>query len=227
MEQPPNLPQSSLPVPQTAVPQSAAELDALKEKTGELRRQLEVVTERRGELAEQLRQADRTTQPALQSRLKALDDRSARLENEILQAHDAIASAVARGITATQAPDPWTLLTQQAARPRGQDVGQLVATTMFVEAVGFVLLGVVLWRYYLRRARAKFASPASDPSRLAQLQQAVDVIAVEVERISENQRYVTKLLDEKLQSAIGVGDAQQIPAKGRSAAPVRASGDSA
>jgi hypothetical protein len=224
MQQQTNPPQSSVPAPPPAPARTRAQLDALVARRAELGNQLQSATERRGELASQLRQSDLTARSDLQSRLKVLDDRSARLESEILQADDAIASALARGITLTKPPDPWTLLTQ----PRRPEVGQVVATTMFVEAVGFVLLGIVLWRYYLRRARAKFARPVVDPSnRLDQLQNAVDAIAVEVERISEGQRYVTKLMDEKLRVAIGAGEAQPIPAKHQSHAPVRASGESA
>jgi membrane protein implicated in regulation of membrane protease activity len=37
-----------------------------------------------------------------------------------------------------------------------------------------------------------------DESRVDRLQQGIDVIALEVERISEGQRYVTKILNEKL-----------------------------
>jgi anti-sigma factor RsiW len=40
------------------------------------------------------------------------------------------------------------------------------------------------------------ASPA-DESRLARIEQAVDAIAVEVERLGEGQRFVTKLLAER------------------------------
>ena len=52
--------------------------------------------------------------------------------------------------------------------------------------------------------------PAADPHRLGQLQQSVDVIALEVERISEGQRYVTKLLDEKLRPPLDSREAQPI-----------------
>lgn len=38
--------------------------------------------------------------------------------------------------------------------------------------------------------------PTTDQRRFDQLQQSVDVIALEVERISEGQRYVTKILNE-------------------------------
>ncbi len=52
--------------------------------------------------------------------------------------------------------------------------------------------------------------PATGQSRLDQLQQSVDVIALEVERISEGQRYVTKILDEQLRPSIDRGEAQPI-----------------
>jgi len=45
----------------------------------------------------------------------------------------------------------------------------------------------------------------------------VDAIAVEVERIAENQRYVTKVLNNK---SLGAGEAQQIGAERVGADPV-------
>jgi len=48
--------------------------------------------------------------------------------------------------------------------------------------------------------------PAESTRRFDQLEHAVDAIAIEVERISENQRYLTKLLSEPRQNvAIGSG----------------------
>src|SRR5438552_10750879 len=43
----------------------------------------------------------------------------------------------------------------------------------------------------------------TDLSRFDHLQQSVDAIALEIERISEGQRYVTKIVNEKLQPSIG------------------------
>jgi hypothetical protein len=42
--------------------------------------------------------------------------------------------------------------------------------------------------------------PAEVASRLERMEQAIDSIAVEVERISEAQRFTTKLLSEKTRS---------------------------
>ena len=44
---------------------------------------------------------------------------------------------------------------------------------------------------------ADLTSPSLNDARLSRLEQAVDAIAVEVERISEGQRFTTKLLSEQ------------------------------
>ena len=52
-------------------------------------------------------------------------------------------------------------------------------------------------------ARLESAPPAVPPelaARLAHMEQAIDAIAVEVERISEGQRFTTKLLAERAQA---------------------------
>jgi hypothetical protein len=48
----------------------------------------------------------------------------------------------------------------------------------------------------LERSSSSGAVPAEVSSRLERIEQAVDAIAVEVERISEGQRFTTKLLSE-------------------------------
>jgi hypothetical protein len=54
-----------------------------------------------------------------------------------------------------------------------------------------------------RRLDRKAAVPAQNPemaSRLERIEQAVDSIAIEVERISEGQRFTTKMLGERVPS---------------------------
>ena len=57
----------------------------------------------------------------------------------------------------------------------------------------------------IRMVRRGGAAPASlsrvDTERLTRLENSVDTIAVEVERISESQRYLTKLLAERSDTA--------------------------
>jgi len=52
-------------------------------------------------------------------------------------------------------------------------------------------------RVILLRAQRSSQRPAIDENRLQHLEQAVDAIAIEVERISEGQRYTTKLLSDR------------------------------
>ena len=70
-------------------------------------------------------------------------------------------------------------------------------------------IGIPIARAYARRIES---SPTGVPpelaSRLLHMEQAIDAIAVEVERISEAQRFTTKLLAERASgagSALGAG----------------------
>ena len=63
-----------------------------------------------------------------------------------------------------------------------------------------------MWLGHRERTRAlaqtKVGGAASD-ERLARLEQAVESIAIEIERVSEGQRFVTKLLSERAQPVLG------------------------
>lgn len=52
-------------------------------------------------------------------------------------------------------------------------------------------------RIMLMRAKRVAERPPIDENRLQHLEQAVDAIAIEIERISENQRFTTKLLADR------------------------------
>ncbi len=64
----------------------------------------------------------------------------------------------------------------------------------------------VLFAVGARHLMARTAAAPIEPSRVERLQQGIDVIALEVERISEGQRYVAKLLTERLSPPIGASD---------------------
>lgn len=60
-------------------------------------------------------------------------------------------------------------------------------------------IGIPLARAYSRRMEAESRNPripSEVTSRLERIEQAVDAVALEVERISEGQRFTTKLLSE-------------------------------
>ena len=65
-------------------------------------------------------------------------------------------------------------------------------------------LGVPFVRALARRWERESAQPGLPPevtARLDRIEQAVDAVAVEVERISEGQRFTTRLLSERVGEA--------------------------
>jgi hypothetical protein len=72
-------------------------------------------------------------------------------------------------------------------------------------AVVTIAIGVPLVRAWARRMerRGEPQMPADVSARLARIEAAVDSIAIEVERISENQRFLTKLQTERAALSAG------------------------
>ena len=74
---------------------------------------------------------------------------------------------------------------------------EMVALISVTAIVSFSLVRIVTALISRNRQPALPPSPDRTEERLARIEQAVDAIAVEVERISEGQRFTTKLLAEK------------------------------
>jgi hypothetical protein len=60
-----------------------------------------------------------------------------------------------------------------------------------------VAIGVVAWKVLTRDSKHGELESRLEDGRLEQLQQSIDAIAVEVERIAEAQRFSAKLLAER------------------------------
>lgn len=201
------------------LPRTRAEFDALVSTRHELRDQLRALEQRRGELLPQQMLARGEARDEMTARMRALDERSARLEQQILAADEAIAAAVASGV-AMQAPVRGDAGTAVPPTGRTDLIG--FERIMALNGIGFVLLGAAMWLMLRHRLRASPTPALADQSRrLEQLQQAVDTMAVEVERISEGQRFVTKLLNERLAPAVGAGDVQPVEARRPESIPAR------
>ncbi len=86
----------------------------------------------------------------------------------------------------------------------------LVPIAFFFTIVALVL-GVPLVRAKIKREERQ-ALPGGDPrtdDRLARIEAAVEAIAIEVERISEGQRFTTKLLSERPAPSVPVPTATE------------------
>ena len=87
--------------------------------------------------------------------------------------------------------------------------GELIPIVLFI-MIGITALGTPIARAWARRLDRSSTLPPSIPpdltSRLDRMEHAIEAIAVEVERISEGQRFTTKVLSERGAGQLGAGE---------------------
>jgi hypothetical protein len=81
------------------------------------------------------------------------------------------------------------------------DLGVVIALIGVLSGVG-ILAGAFAGAYFFGKSRGQreTLTPSRDPeltARLTRVEQIVEATAIEIERISEGQRFTTKLLSEK------------------------------
>ena len=193
---------SSGALPATMSKQDVAVLQA---RRSELSRQQESADGRRRQLSEQIRRADGADKAGLEARLAVLDTRMARLESDIDEVGVQLASPAAARVASTTAPQDF-----------GLRVSHVDPEAIFIPFIVFVLCPIavsisrLIWKRGSRQHAPAF--PTDSAQRLERIEQAMDAIAVEVERVSEGQRFVTRLLSER---------GAALPSAGLPAEPVR------
>jgi len=176
-------------------PTSREELLALEHKRSQLSDQLTSAASRRRSLANELRSADGAARAGIEARLRVLDDRIVKLEQELDRTGDQLANVPGNVIATTRMP-------QEFARTVSKDMVPIVAIlSVFVLGPFAIAMARLIWKR--GSAPPRPAVDSGTQQRLEQLQQSVDTIAVEVERISESQRFVTRLLSESQRSLSG------------------------
>ena len=193
----------------TGVPTTTQELAALIAKRDELNGQLESMTQQRSELAHDIERtgSDPAVRAAPLARLKALDDRIAATEKEVVNANAQIAAAKENGVSTGEfigfpappatpdVPPPPFTFTEQTW---GERFLNGMETTAPVAVGSVLLLGAVMYWWISRTVRGQLTRMiAMQSARLEELQRSVDTVAVEMERVSENQRYVSKMVGDK------------------------------
>ena len=185
---PPDLP--ALPAVATGVPQTLAEVLALKAQREELSNQLQSAARRRSSTAEQLSTASPVEKPGLEARLKVLDARIVQIESEIDRTGQLIAQAPGQLLSTSEAPN-----FQVGGGPPMDITAMFAIVTVFVLAPLAIALARNLWKRGSHPPAPVIDKETAE--RLRRLEQSIDSIAVEVERISEGQRFVTKLMSER------------------------------
>ncbi len=90
--------------------------------------------------------------------------------------------------------------------------GELIPIVLFI-SIAVSSIGVPIARAFARRIDREPrhpVTPSDVTARLERMEQAIDSIAIEVERISEGQRFTTKLLSERAPSSRPDTPAQSI-----------------
>jgi hypothetical protein len=191
---------------QTIRTNPAAILDAAKNVRSELRNQLGRLEEQREELSDELAQSNAQPNPSaanakmLETRIASTDLRIADVEKQLVEADAAVAKATA--VPGSIVPPP----------PRPPETGPpeefFVLTGIFMFVVLLPLSIAYARRIWRKSVGAVSALPQEIYDRFNRLDQAIDSVAIEVERVGENQRYLTKVYAD--QRAIGAGPAERV-----------------
>lgn len=203
--QPPSPPtgqgEAPLQIPvQTLSPQG---ISALKAQRNELSNQLISVQKRRDETARDLNKA--TTDAArtgIEQRLIVLDDRILQLEKDIASTGQVLAYS-----------QPGSTVEPEGSRIGPFSSGQLTAISIVSIVLVWAPLAFALARTMLKRWGTAKPAPQvlESAARLERMEHAMDAVAIEVERISEGQRYVTQLMAKQQSHALNVGQASAEP----------------
>lgn len=137
-----------------------------------------------------LRSSDAAVRSAAQGRMRVLESQIAQTKAELQQVSTAMAAQPGEVIVAPQPPVFFR---------NGPDAHDIEVMVLFAMAF-VILLPIVIG---IGRRIGRKGAPASPPMpenlspRLDRMEQAIDAIAIEVERISESQRFIAKVLAER------------------------------
>ena len=182
------------------VPETRAELEVLGLKRIELQDQIANLRRRKNTLSEDWHRASGSGRVAIQERMDAVDQTVARLESSLDQINASIAAAPPSALTATSVArqDPADVFLNRVSN----DLVPIVAIlSVFVFAPFAIAISRFLWKRASAPPQRVLLGEQAALQRLDQLQQSVDAMAIEVERISEGQRFVAKLMHEKDEAA--------------------------
>ena len=175
------------PAQTLAIPMTRADIAAIRARRGELSNQLISASNRREELAGQLRQASGADRAGLEQRIGVLDQRIVQLESDIAETGRLLTGA------------PAGLASTSEAKFGGFKSGEVLAGGIVFTIFVLAPLAVGASRMMWKRAAAgpvRSVIPPETAGRLERIEQAVEAIAIEVERVSEGQRFVTKLMSD-------------------------------
>lgn len=191
------------------IPRTAADVIGLRARREELSNQLISATGRRQGLSRQLVGKEGVDRVGIESHITVLDKRITQLESDIAET----------GRQLTMTPGTLVASTQASGLIMGMNPGGVTAVGVFFTIFVLGPLAFAAARMMWKRAGRPAPPPAISGDaarRLERLEQGMDAIAIEIERVSEGQRFVTRLLSEAHTNAplaISQKAASEVPIK--------------
>ena len=179
----------------------------------ELGNQLERLEDRRRELSNTVRESGATgaDRAGLEARIAEIDKRISSVEGQIAAADAQVAQAAALPGATVQPPPPPRDPTEEYV-----EMGVVASTILMIPIV--LAYARRIWR---RSAAVGLAIPRELMDRFTHLEQSIDAVALEVERIGEGQRFLTHHLADEAVRSLGGGAAQTMDVPVREALPQR------
>ncbi len=179
-----------------------AVFQAFKAQRRELSRQMETLESSRSELSTQL-QDPRVTgadRKGLEGRITDVDGRIVNLQKQLSDADAQVAKSAAVPGAAVELPEP----------PRtGPPDEAWVLGGLFILCAVLPLSIAFARRIWKRGGTVIAAFPKEIAERMSRVEQVVEATQIEVERIGEGQRFMTKVLTENPSHSTAVGGVQQ------------------
>ena len=180
------------------IPTTVSEVEGLLVQREELASQLSNVTARRDNLSSSIPGTpEGASRAGLETRIQLLDQRILQIEGDLDVVGRKLASAPAELAASSESP---------------QGGGDLWAEGMAAGAFGTSAFFAIALLYARRRRKRRKGTPSvaapAESARLERVEQGIEAIAIEIERVSEGQRFVTRLLSE---SQTPLGASHRIP----------------
>ena len=181
---------------------------ALRAQRRVLLDQLERLEDERHTLTNRLQEEATSTvsRTGIEQRITAVDQRIGEVNQQLAGSEREIARVAGIPGAAVEPPPP--------PHDSSEDYAETTAIigVTFTMLVLFPIAFAHARRIWRRSAKGVAALPGELMERFTRLEQSVDSVAIEVERISEGQRFVTRLMSETRGAPLGAGSAQPEPA---------------
>jgi len=195
----------------------SAQYEAAKAARSELESQLERLKDERFSIAQRLRSGGPggptgVDVKGLENRLVQLDARIVATDKLIADQDAAVAKAAAVPGAVIEVPD---------RPPRGPPEEVYAISALFIIVVLLPISLAFARRIWRRGAAVVTALPKEIYDRFTRLEQSLDSIAIEVERVGESQRFLTRMQAEQQGRALGAGPAERLESEQRDREQVR------